>query len=183
MTAGAMGWPEGLQPGRLDPAHLHFFVAGIPITQGSKTAIRVGNRAVVVEGKTKKARDSHQAWRHAVATEARQLTHQPQHNTAGWPTSVPVVMSLTFGIQKPVSAPKKKRTWPARARSGDVDKLARSVLDAITGVLVCDDAQIVGLSVTKRYGRPGVHIELWPEHETVLWTPEWHPDRWEGIQP
>jgi Holliday junction resolvase RusA-like endonuclease len=47
-------------------------------------------------------------------------------------------------------------------RRPDLDKLIRSVLDAITGVLIQDDSQIVGLHAVKKYvninGRPGVTV-------------------------
>lgn len=156
---------------------IDFFVAGTPVTQGSKSAIRVGNRAVVVEGKSKKARDGFAAWRHAIATEARAGADRfniEKDLRWGWPISTPVIVTLTFGLQKPASAPKTRRTWPTGARSGDVDKLARAALDAITGVLVADDAQVVGLSVTKTYGRPGVRLQLWAEADDERWVPEWH---------
>ena len=151
---------------------LSFFVAGTPVTQGSKTAIRVGDRAVVVEGKTSKARGQFAAWRHAIATEARAAT--TTHTSRTWPITCPVIVTLQFGLQRPASAPKTRRTWPTGARSGDVDKLARAALDAITGVLVADDAQVVGLSVTKSYARtPGLFLMLWPEIRDEQWAPSW----------
>lgn len=148
-----------------------FFVAGLPVTQGSKSAIVVKGatpRAVVVEGKTKKGRDSFHAWRVAVAQEAR---HVADHVTTD-----PVIVALEFTMLRPKSHPKSRRTWPTGARSGDVDKLARAVLDAITGVIVADDSQVVGLSVTKRYGtRPGLHVSTWSEVDFMVWEPTWLP--------
>ena len=41
--------------------------------------------------------------------------------------------------------------YPSRRSVGDVDKLARAVLDALTGVCFVDDAQVVDLVVRKRY--------------------------------
>ena len=152
---------------------IDFFVPGTPVTQGSKTAIVRHGRAVIVEGKTKEHRDQFQAWRHAVGTEARQATVR---FNGPWPTEHPVIVTLDFGIQQPASAPKRRRTWPAKPRSGDIDKLARAVLDAITGVLVADDAQVIGLSATKRYARPGVHVRIWREDEHRVWTPLWQSE-------
>jgi Holliday junction resolvase RusA-like endonuclease len=42
----------------------------------------------------------------------------------------------------------------------DLDKLARAVLDALTGVYYLDDAQVVSLDLQKAYthGAPGVYI-------------------------
>ncbi len=36
----------------------------------------------------------------------------------------------------------------------DVDKLARCALDALSGVVIKDDAQVVELYARKRYGEP-----------------------------
>lgn len=40
---------------------------------------------------------------------------------------------------------------PMFPRRGDVDKLARAVLDALTGIAYEDDSQVCELLVTKRY--------------------------------
>lgn len=152
---------------------VRFFVAGTPSTQGSKTGFvnhRTG-RVVVTEGSSKEARERHRSWREAVAAEARNAT---EAHPGDWPVTGPVCVDLTFGLQKPPSAPKKRR-WPTGARSGDIDKLTRSILDSLTGVLIADDAQVVGLSAVKTYGRPGVTVLLWQQvSEGSPWLPEWH---------
>lgn len=54
---------------------------------------------------------------------------------------------------------KKRRFW--HTRKPDLDKLTRSIKDALTGVIYNDDSQIVGLHCFKEYGdEPGVDIEL-----------------------
>ena len=74
----------------------------------------------------------------------------------------PVVVTIGFYFQRPkghygtgrnalavrASAPPQMTTMP------DVDKLARCALDALSGVIFRDDAQIVTLHVGKRYGEP-----------------------------
>tara|TARA_R110002126_G_scaffold15112_4_gene62226 strand:+ start:1828 stop:2259 length:432 start_codon:yes stop_codon:yes gene_type:complete len=47
------------------------------------------------------------------------------------------------------SAPREKASKP------DIDKLARALLDALTGVMFYDDSQVVDLTVSKRYSDPG----------------------------
>jgi Holliday junction resolvase RusA-like endonuclease len=43
----------------------------------------------------------------------------------------------------------------------DIDKLSRSVLDAITGGIVKDDSQVIILNARKEYGdKPGVLIRV-----------------------
>lgn len=139
-----------------------FWVAGIPVTQGSKTAFvtRDKKRAVMREGGSETARASHAAWRHAVATEARALARSMAIEA---PLVGPLVLDLIFRLPKPATAPKRRRTWPIGARSGDIDKLSRAVLDALTGVLIGDDSQVVGLVAWKDYhSQPGLLVSLWP---------------------
>lgn len=64
---------------------------------------------------------------------------------------VPVSLEAVCYFQKPPSAPKKREVPAVKP---DSDKLARAILDALTGVLFADDAQVVDLIVRKRYGTP-----------------------------
>lgn len=65
-----------------------------------------------------------------------------------------VTVTLNFVLTRPKSCP-KTRTPPAIKRNGDIDKLARSILDSITGVIVLDDAQVVDLHARKRIAEIG----------------------------
>jgi Holliday junction resolvase RusA-like endonuclease len=74
----------------------------------------------------------------------------------------PVEVRLTFCFARPKShygsgrnalrvkesAPQEMITTP------DIDKLARAALDALTGVVIADDSQVVSLILRKRYGTP-----------------------------
>jgi Holliday junction resolvase RusA-like endonuclease len=42
----------------------------------------------------------------------------------------------------------------------DLDKLLRALGDAITGIVVVDDAQVVAVDATKVYGSPGALITV-----------------------
>jgi crossover junction endodeoxyribonuclease RusA len=134
-----------------------FMVRGTPATQGNKTAFVAGGRAVMREGKSKKASEGFHAWRHGIATEARAaMAERPQFTG-------PLCVQLRFALPKPASAPKTKVTWPIKARSGDIDKLARAALDAMTDVVFADDSQVVRLEVTKEWSDPfptGVAIQV-----------------------
>jgi crossover junction endodeoxyribonuclease RusA len=146
---------------------VRFWVAGLAVTQGSKTAYVVNGRPVLAE----KGGDRLKGWRYAIATEARAATADLEGLLEG-----PLVVNLTFGLPRPSSAPKRRRTWPIAARSGDVDKLARAALDACTGVIWHDDAQVVGLAVCKDYGPPGVDVEvIQADDPEVDWRPGWQP--------
>ena len=138
----------------LPPATLTVFVAGRPAPQGSKTRTRFGMRDA--NGPTL------HPWRDAVRADvAAQL---PEWWT---PVGGPVGILLTFHLPKPASAPKRRRTWPIAARSGDIDKLARACLDAISDAgWWKDDSQVVVLKAAKDYSdRSGVDIMIWEMRE------------------
>lgn len=122
---------------------IDFTVRGAPTAQGSVRAYVRGNRAVVV-GVT----GSLAAWRHAIATEAR---------TAMGSTPIiagPVVVSAWFTMARPPSHLRRDGTVRPAASSYprlDVDKLARAVLDALTGVVFGDDSQVIVLHAHKTW--------------------------------
>ena len=60
---------------------------------------------------------------------------------------------LRFILPRPASAPKTKYS-PASKRP-DIDKLSRAILDAITGVILEDDSQVVFLNARKIIASPG----------------------------
>jgi Holliday junction resolvase RusA-like endonuclease len=74
--------------------------------------------------------------------------------------AAPVHVRMTFNLPRPAghygsgknagkvraSAPREHVTKP------DLDKLARCVLDALTGVVYADDSQVVGINASKCYG-------------------------------
>lgn len=82
----------------------------------------------------------------------------------------PLSIRIDFVMPRPASAP--KRRTPAAIRRPDTDKLARAVLDALTGIWFTDDSAITDLHATKRLAElgetPGAHITL----ETVSCSQE-----------
>ena len=85
------------------------------------------------------------------------------------PFNGPIRVRLTFTLRKPASAPKRTLTWPCK--KPDIDKLARSTLDAMTSSgIISDDARVVDLFAAKRFpnegrdalDRPGCVIEIEP---------------------
>jgi crossover junction endodeoxyribonuclease RusA len=62
-----------------------------------------------------------------------------------------VDVTLSFRMPRPKALPKTKPV--AHVTRPDVDKLARSVLDALTGVVWRDDSQVASLLCVKRYAR------------------------------
>ncbi len=108
-------------------------------------------------------------WRDSVAAAARAILDQ-----VGGPFTGPVGVQLLFTLAKPKSHP--YRRWPIWRSSGDIDKLARLVLDAITDAgLWHDDSQCVRLTASKVYlGEPTAGavegLTLW------VWALEEMPD-------
>jgi len=121
---------------------LHWFVEGTPVPQGSKTAMVVKGRAVMFEANKK-----HKAWRdHVKATVG----------TLETPSTQPVRVELQFWFERPKTV--KRLHMSVKP---DIDKLSRSVLDAITGGILKDDSQVVILNARKEYGdKPGVLIRV-----------------------
>jgi len=131
---------------------LSFFVAGHPVTQGSKRAFvnkHTGRAALLDDNRAKLVN-----WRHDIADEARKAWRGRETEKG------PVIMRLQFYLPKPKSAPKKRVTYPIGKRSGDLDKLERAVFDAISGVIILDDAQVISCCHSKAWGEPGALIEM-----------------------
>jgi crossover junction endodeoxyribonuclease RusA len=131
---------------------IRLVVLGTPATQGSKRGFVNKGRVQLVESSEKTLRP----WREAVRSEAQRWVEGYDDPIARADLLVnlansPIAVHLHFGMARPQSAPKRRRTWPTGARSGDIDKLARACLDALTGVLFADDSQVVELVATKDY--------------------------------
>jgi Holliday junction resolvase RusA-like endonuclease len=150
-----------------------FTVRGIPAPQGSKRAFRNkhSGRIQQVESSKRVApwrSDVRDAADHAIDawTDAGNGQHVLWELLTG-----PVAIELAFRWPRPkghfgtgrnagvlkTSAP----SWPAGPP--DVDKLARAVLDALTGLVFADDAQVVDLGLRKRYADgepPGVTVTV-----------------------
>lgn len=137
-------------------------VRGIPQAQGTA-------RAFVAGGKARIATDSNRAnspigaWRAAIATEARREYGELEAARG----HVRIVAELTW--PRPLAHFKGgKATNPLRADAPtrkatkpDVDKCARALLDALTGIAFADDAQVVELKVSKLWGEaPGALIGI-----------------------
>lgn len=108
------------------------FIPGNPAPQGSKR--HLGNGIMVESSKAVKP------WRVDVAWTVREYFPTPLDGA--------VRLELEFVMPRPKSAP--KRSTPPAVKRPDLDKLARAVMDAITGVVVADDSQIIELVASKR---------------------------------
>lgn len=71
-----------------------------------------------------------------------------------------LAVQLDFFLQRPKSLPLKIMY---HTKKPDIDNLAKSVLDALEGIIYVNDAQVISLQVTKDYGAPlcRVRVEEW----------------------
>jgi Holliday junction resolvase len=133
-TWDGQGWtPEQTQTAPTPIDAVSFFVPGVPIPQGSKTAFVVGNRAVVTDQNRVKLKP----WRATVAN----------HADIARTFTGPVAVTLTFYMPRP-----QRPRWDKPAVKPDIDKLVRAALDGLTdGGLLEDDARVTNLRTWKRY--------------------------------
>ena len=122
---------------------LHWFVEGVPVPQGSKTAMVVNCRAVMFEANKK-----HKSWREHVSSVIPALES---------PSTSPVRVELLFFFNRPKTV---KREY--MSVKPDIDKLSRSILDCLSGRIIKDDSQVIILNARKEYTdqSPGVLVRV-----------------------
>jgi Holliday junction resolvase RusA-like endonuclease len=117
-------------------APIEFVVPGPPAVKGSTLSFFDRGRIV-----TKTDSKNGRAWARSVAWIAKSA------GVRVIPKGHGVIVSIVYEFQPPLVA---KRSEPCVRP--DVDKLARALLDALTGVAYEDDGQVVALTVRKTYG-------------------------------
>lgn len=138
-------------------------VLGTPAPKGSSRAFyKAGmKRAVIVKDNS----DKQKSWDGAVREAATQALYARGYNAVEAPPFVDLALEVTivFRMARPAghwgkgrnagklapSAPRYPRGKP------DIDKLARTTLDALTGTIFDDDSRIVDLMLRKEYATPG----------------------------
>jgi crossover junction endodeoxyribonuclease RusA len=131
-----------------------FDVHGVPAPQGSKTVARTKSGRSFV-------RDDNPAtapWRSAVAAAAADATE-------GEPLTGPVQLDVVFLFPRPRSHYRTNGQLKPSApfhcpKRPDLDKLLRALGDALSGVALVDDAQIVAVRASKSYGPARAVIDL-----------------------
>lgn len=118
------------------------FVAGVPATQGSKSAKgrRRNGSTILVESSAVKLKPWRAAVVAAFAPDGVPLARFPGAVSVALIVFVPRPVTSTLG------------PWPIGQGTGDVDKYQRAVGDALTtaGVIV-DDSRILNWDASKRY--------------------------------
>ena len=128
-------------------------VRGIkPVTQGSMSAFGPG---VLTDTHSKKLKP----WRKAIQDQYR------ESDGKFYEQYTPVFIRAEFYFKRPK---KPISSWPC-TKGADLDKLARGLGDALTGVAYFDDCQIVNWDVYKQYveleSLEGVTFEVKSEQE------------------
>jgi hypothetical protein len=129
-------------------------VHGTPAPKGSMRAISIGGRGRVIPGGSKANQRSQHAWVKAIRDAMAALGDGPYPIYA----DAPLEVHLLFKLERPtahygVRGLKPSAPLHPMVRRDDIDKLARSTLDALTGLLYDDDGRIVTLVCTKQYAR------------------------------
>jgi crossover junction endodeoxyribonuclease RusA len=132
-----------------------FGCAGKPAGKGSFRPITVKGKTRLINQSAKRA----EPWRKVVEAAARTA----MGNTGLELATGPVTCELAFTFPRcPAhygtgrNAQVLKATAPTHPRATDGDKLARLVLDALTGIVWADDSQVVELRVSKAFGEGGM---------------------------
>lgn len=137
---------------------MRFYVHGEPATQGSMTAVY--NRRLACASVRHSNAPALGMWRTDIAHAAREA--------GGTVVEGPVAITIVFGMRAPQDT---RHGYP---KKGDLDKLVRAVLDALTGVLYVNDNQVVSLSAAKVW-QPYTEIEVLaverrsPSNQATLW--------------
>ena len=123
------------------------FISGDPKPKGSWTPVQTKGGI-----KFRPANPKWGVWFKKAKEEIRRLWKGPL-------LSKPVRVTLAFFLPRPKTV---KRAHPTSKFSGDVDKHARAILDAMTGSVYEDDAQVIDLRTTKEYAteETGVRITV-----------------------
>lgn len=140
---------------------VRFTAFGVPQPQGSARMVPVGvpcprchRRDQLITSDNPKMKPWRETIRKALDAEDPQLIDGP------------VRVSLRFMMPRPKGHLGTRGLLPSAPAypvvRPDVDKLARAALDAMTGLLFADDAQVVELIVLDHYatGTPGVEIRV-----------------------
>lgn len=127
----------------IDPA-LSVWVSGTPAPQGSLKAFVRGKRAIITS-----ANKRTMPWRATVREQLIDAGHGHELLDS------PVRIVMEFHMQRPKGHYGKKglrkSAPPYPTVKPDIDKLERAVLDALTGVVLWDDARVVEINSKKKW--------------------------------
>lgn len=134
-------------------------IVGIPVPAGSKTAIRMGERIVMVPaGLTPRLQQRRRDWHSAVELAGAQAAGSGLLRHDALSLNIVFVMPRPkhhYGTGRNDGIIKDRFVSARPTGKPDTTKLLRCVEDRLTGVLWYDDAQIVMQTVRKQYAKQG----------------------------
>ena len=132
-----------------------FHVDGVPVPKGS--LVRMPNGAMLPAG-GKDSRIRVATWREDVRAAAKEAMGSDSLLAGALRVMIDCTVPYPHSL-----IPKYKLGWWPCIKKPDVDKLARGVLDHLTGIVWVDDAQVCWLTINKSYAwddRPGAEIVI-----------------------
>lgn len=130
-----------------------FHVVGTPTPKGSFT--RMPNGAMLPAG-TSASRKRADSWRRDIKDAALTAMGERQ------PSRKAIRLMVDFRLSYPVTVIRKYQMgWLPHTKQPDVDKLLRMLMDALTGIIWADDAQVCYVMLNKSYawdGQPGAYV-------------------------
>lgn len=126
-----------------------------PEPQGSGRAMLIGGKARFIATSSNKQGKRMRNYRQTVHAAACRRLELMNRAAPAFAKHVPVTLEIAFFFERPKSAPRIRQNPVVKP---DIDKLLRATLDALTGVLFHDDAQVVEVITRKLYGSEGVMI-------------------------
>lgn len=155
---------------------LTFRVIGVAQQMGSKRAFipKGWTRAIVTD-----TNRNLKGWQQLVAEAASHAIQELSASDRGLLLEG-VRLTLTVFLPRPKSLP---RRVTAHLKAPDLDKLVRSIQDALIRVVFRDDAQIVDLVAMKRYAAPGEvpHVDIRVEPSAGLVPIRWTQSLFEFV--
>jgi Holliday junction resolvase RusA-like endonuclease len=131
---------------------ISFTVLGKPQPQGSmKGFVLPGKDGGKPRAILTSANEKMKPYRQQVGWAALDARAKAGHHGLFADKQIAVGIEMKFYFERPPSISKKRLHIAVKP---DIDKLCRSTIDAMTGIMFADDAQIIQLSAEKYYGIP-----------------------------
>lgn len=134
--------------------HVRFVVVGTPQPKGSARAFmpKGWTRPVITSDNP-----SLKKWEATIRGELQRVMATTPRPVLAELFTAPVSVTLIFRVARPKSLPKRVNE---AVKKPDLDKLVRGAIDAMSGVLFKDDAQVVALGARKRYAEQAAQVEI-----------------------
>jgi Holliday junction resolvase RusA-like endonuclease len=137
-----------------DRPQIAFTVTGQPQPKGSA-------RAFMPKGWTRpiitSANPNLKQWEATIKGELQRVMADTPRDVLNELYDAPVSVTLIFRVARPKSL--AKRVTEA-TKKPDLDKLARGAIDALSGVLFRDDAQVVAINARKQYAESAAQLDI-----------------------